>query len=139
MKSRGNTRVKQLISRGSLLAPATAIFVYVLETSSAVAQQSLPYYGPHPWWGSGWMFFGPFMMIICFAAVVVFAVLLIRWFGDRVKVSIGCPQARHRSISSGSASHAGRSRRRNSMSGGASWVREERCYASQGRLKTQET
>ncbi len=65
MKSRGNIRVKQLINRGSLLAPATAIFVYVLETSSAVAQQSLPYYGPHPWWGGGWMFFGPLMMIIC--------------------------------------------------------------------------
>ena len=81
MKSRGNARVKQLINRGSLLAPATAIFVYVLETSSAVAQQSLPYYGPHPWWGSGWMFFAPLMMIICVTAIVVLAVLLIRWFG----------------------------------------------------------
>ena len=77
MKLHSNIRVKQLINRGSLLAPATAIFVYVLETSSAGAQ-SLPYYGPHPWWGSEWMFFGP---LICVAAVVVFAVLLVRWFG----------------------------------------------------------
>jgi putative membrane protein len=73
--------VKQLFNRGSLLAPATAIFVYVLQTSSAMAQQSPPYYGPHPWWGSEWMFFGPLMMIICVVAVVVLAVLLVRWFG----------------------------------------------------------
>ena len=73
--------MKQPFNRGSLLAPATAIFVYVLQTSLAMAQQSPPYYGPHPWWGSGWMFFGPFMMIICVAVVVVLAVLLVRWFG----------------------------------------------------------
>ena len=77
MKSDGNIRVKQLINRSSLLAPTTAILICVLETSSAGAQ-SLPYYGPHPWWGSEWMFFGP---LICVAAVVVFAALLARWFG----------------------------------------------------------
>ena len=76
MKSDGNIRVK-LSNRGSLLAPLTAIFICVLETSSAGAQ-SLPYFGPHPWWGSEGMFFGP---RICVAAAVVFAVLLVRWFG----------------------------------------------------------
>ena len=81
MKARGNIRVNQLISRGSLLVAVTAIFVCVLETSSAEAQQSPPYYGPHPWWGSEWIFLGPLTMIICVASVVGLAVLLVRWFG----------------------------------------------------------
>jgi putative membrane protein len=77
MKSHGIVRVKQLFNRSNLLAPATAIFICAMETSSAGAQ-SPPYYGPPPWWGSEGIFFGP---RICVAAAVVFAVLLVRWFG----------------------------------------------------------
>jgi putative membrane protein len=83
MKSHRDIRVKQLVNRGRLLAPATAVVICVLETSSAGAQ-SLPYYGPHPWWGSEGMFFGPG---ICVVAAAVCAVLLVRWLagpGQRI-------------------------------------------------------
>jgi putative membrane protein len=40
-------------------------------------------YGPHMMWGWGWygMFFGPLFMILVLAAVIVVAVLVVRWFG----------------------------------------------------------
>ena len=40
------------------------------------------YYGPHMMWGSWYgMFFGPLMMIIFIAVVVVLVVLAMRWLG----------------------------------------------------------
>ena len=48
----------------------------------AWAQQDRDFYGPHMMWG-GWhgMFFGPLMMIIFIAVVVVLVVLAVRWLG----------------------------------------------------------
>ncbi len=43
-----------------------------------------PYgYGPHMMWGWGWygMIFGPLFMILVLAAVIVVAVLAVRWLG----------------------------------------------------------
>lgn len=44
-------------------------------------QQGGPYYGPHMWTGGPWMFFGPLMMIIFIAAIVVGVVFMVRWLG----------------------------------------------------------
>ena len=48
----------------------------------AWAQRDPDFYGPHMMWG-GWygMFFGPLMMILFIAAVVVLVVLAVRWLG----------------------------------------------------------
>jgi len=59
---------------------ATALLA--LGTAAAQAQP----YGDHPhYWGGGWgwgqMIFGPLMMIVFVAAIVVIAVLAVRWLG----------------------------------------------------------
>lgn len=41
-------------------------------------------YGPHMmWWGGGWygLIFGPLLMIVVLAAIIVLAVFLVRWLG----------------------------------------------------------
>ena len=45
--------------------------------------QGVPYHGPGMMWEYGWapMIFGPLLMIIFIAAVVVLVVLAIRWLG----------------------------------------------------------
>ena len=58
----------------------------VAATSAAGAawgQYSGYHYGPHMNWGSGWhgWFFGPVMMILFIAVIVVLAVVLVRRFG----------------------------------------------------------
>ena len=52
------------------------------------------YYGPHMMWG-GWygMFFGPLMMIIFIAVVVVLVVLAVRWLGGSHGASQPIPPA----------------------------------------------
>ena len=69
------------------------------------------------------MFFGPLMMILFVAAVVVLVALAFRWLGGHGLHGRGMPQhrwGRRRSISSRSASPAARSTRPNSRSAGAS-------------------
>ncbi len=52
------------------------------EPWEAWAQQPrADYHGPHMMWESGWMFFGPVMMIIFIALIVMIAVFLVRWLG----------------------------------------------------------
>lgn len=50
--------------------------------AAAWADQNGQHYGPHMW-GDGWhgWFFGPVMMILFLAVVVVTIVLLVRWLG----------------------------------------------------------
>jgi len=60
-----------------------AFAVGLLTTSTASAQT---YDHPHMW-GGGWgmMIFGPFMMIAVIVAIIVVAVLLLRWLsGDHI-------------------------------------------------------
>ena len=56
----------------------------VLVSASAMAQQQ-PGPGCGPWgmWDGGWygMFFGPIMMVLFVAALVIVVVLLVRWLG----------------------------------------------------------
>lgn len=59
-------------------APLTAA---VLSSSAWAAERGERYYGPHMW-GGGWhMVFGPLMMILFVAVIVVLVVLAIRWIG----------------------------------------------------------
>lgn len=58
----------------------------VLPCGGALAQTSDPdryFYGPHMMWGGGWygMIFGPLFMILALAALIVVAVVLVRWLG----------------------------------------------------------
>lgn len=49
----------------------------------AWAQRDPDFYGPQMMWGSWYgMFFGPLMMIIFIATVVVLVVLAVRWLGS---------------------------------------------------------
>jgi len=61
----------------------TAALLNTLGVSSVACaqQQGGPYYGPHMWTGGPWMFFGPLMMIIFIAAIVVGVVFMVRWLG----------------------------------------------------------
>ncbi len=52
-----------------------------LSSAAWAQQQGDPYYGPQMWDGGGWMFFGPLMMIVFVAAIVIFVVLMVRWLG----------------------------------------------------------
>lgn len=47
------------------------------------AQQRGDSYGPHMMWDGGWygMLFGPMMMIVFLAVIVIGVVLLVRWLG----------------------------------------------------------
>jgi putative membrane protein len=58
------------------LAPAVAALVAL-----PAAAQEIPYH--RHYWDGGWgmMFFGPIMMILFIAAIVVLIVLAIRWLG----------------------------------------------------------
>ncbi len=49
--------------------------------SAAWAQQTGPSYGSHMWGGGSWMIFGPLMMLVFIAAIVVAVVFLVRWLG----------------------------------------------------------
>ena len=49
--------------------------------SAAWAQQTGSFYGSHMWDGGAWMFFGPLMMLVFIAAIVVAVVFLVRWLG----------------------------------------------------------
>lgn len=65
------------------------------------------------------MFFGPLMMIIVVAAIVVVVVLAVRWLAGPAMARHTFPHPEHLSISSRSASHAVRSIRKSSKTGGA--------------------
>jgi putative membrane protein len=71
--------VAEIAMKSRLNSALGAISLLVAGTLSAAAQQSLPYYGP--WGGGAWMLFGPFMMILFVALIVVAVVLLVRWLG----------------------------------------------------------
>jgi putative membrane protein len=60
----------------------TTVLALTFAPELAWAQRDPEFYGPHMMWG-GWygMFFGPLMMIIFIAAVVVLVILAVRWFG----------------------------------------------------------
>lgn len=62
------------------LASAIPLLGLTTAPSGVWAQQSRgDYYGPHMMWESGWMFFGPLMMIVFVALIVIVVVLLVRW------------------------------------------------------------
>ncbi len=64
------------------LAGAIAVLTVVFASAAAHAQ-TIPDH-PHFWgggWGWGHMIFGPLMMIAFVGAIVVVAVLLVRWLG----------------------------------------------------------
>ena len=68
-----------MMHRGLWMA---TVLVGALAPTLAWAQRDPDFYG-HPMMWSGWygMFFGPLMMILFIAAVVVLIVLAVRWFG----------------------------------------------------------
>lgn len=61
-------------------APQLAsLIIALMSTSNVWAQESRnDYFGPHMMWQSGWMLFGPLMMIAVIAIIVVAVVLLMR-------------------------------------------------------------
>lgn len=62
---------------------AVSLLALIAAPPGVWAQQSRSdYYGPHMMWESGWMFFGPLMMIAFIALIVVVVILLVRWLGD---------------------------------------------------------
>lgn len=63
---------------------AVSLLAMVAAPVGAWAQQSRSdYYGPHMMWESGWMFFGPLMMIVFIGLIVVIVVLLVRWLSGQ--------------------------------------------------------
>lgn len=66
--------------RNCLLGALMTLAIFGIGVASA-QQPPGPYYGPHMWNGAGWMFFGPLMMILFVAAIIVVAVLIVRWLG----------------------------------------------------------
>ena len=81
MKPGPNCLIEWFVRNGG-----TAIAAIVLATmvsSSAIAQQPGPYYGPHMMWDGGWygMIFGPVFMILILAATIAIGVVLVRWLG----------------------------------------------------------
>ena len=59
------------------------VLTLIVEPTLVSAQQaSSDYHGPHMMWESGWMFFGPLMMVMFIAVIVVVVVLLLRWLSD---------------------------------------------------------
>ena len=93
---------------------ARAIAVLTVAFASAAAHaQTIPDH-PHFWgggWGWGHMIFGPLMMIAFVGAIVVVAVLLIRWLG--ICLELIKKAARRRPV----RSPGGRGRRRGSAVG----------------------
>ncbi len=78
------------------LARAIAVLTVVFASAAAHAQ-TIPDH-PHFWgggWGWGHMIFGPLMMIAFVGAIVVVAVLLIRWLGGRSAGPAAPPPARN--------------------------------------------
>ena len=56
-----------------------ALVISLMATLNVWAQESRnDYFGPHMMWQSGWMLFGPLMMIAIIAIIVVAVVLLLR-------------------------------------------------------------
>lgn len=57
--------------------------IVLMATPNVWSQQpGSDYYGPHMMWQSGWMIFGPLMMIAIIAIIVVIVVLLMRRLTD---------------------------------------------------------
>ena len=65
-----------------LLLLCLATLMGLATSGAALAQQSMPYNGPHMWEGGwhGW-FLGPFIMMGFFAMMVVIVVYLVRRMG----------------------------------------------------------
>ncbi|HSS64231.1 MAG TPA: SHOCT domain-containing protein [Gammaproteobacteria bacterium] len=62
-----------------------AVFLLSLMAASGQVWAQQPrgeYYGPHMMWESGWMFFGPLIMVAFVAFIVAVVILLVRWLGD---------------------------------------------------------
>ena len=109
--------------------PAVRPSILIALAALPVAAQDAPpgwRYGPGLMGHGGWslmMFFGPLMMILFVAAVVVLVAFAFRWVGGHGPHGVGMPQhrwGRRQSTSSGSASPAARLTRPSSRSAGAS-------------------
>ena len=59
--------------------PIFVLALTVPPTQVWAQQARSDYHGPHMMWESGWMFFGPLMMVVFIAVIVVVVVLLLRW------------------------------------------------------------
>jgi putative membrane protein len=70
----------------------TTVLALTFAPELAWAQRDPEFYGPHMMWGSWYgMFFGPLMMIVFIAAVVVLVILAVRWFGGLGHGSVAHP------------------------------------------------
>jgi len=86
------TRVSMPI--GAALGTAVAL-VPIWAWAQAPSEADKYAYGPHMmWWGGGWygMIFGPLIMILVFALLIVAVVLLVRWASGPWP---GAPAAQH--------------------------------------------
>lgn len=63
-------------------SPILVLALTVPPTPVWAQQPRSDYHGPHMMWESGWMFFGPLMMVAFIAVIVVVVVLLLRWLSD---------------------------------------------------------
>ena len=64
--------------------PGVPLYALLIAPLGVSAQQPrADYPGPHMMWESGWMFFGPLMMILFIGLIVAVVVLIVRWLGDR--------------------------------------------------------
>ena len=66
-------------------APQITSLIIALQAAPNVWAQESPnnYFGPHMMWQSGWMLFGPLMMIAIITIIVVVVVLLMRRPNDQ--------------------------------------------------------
>jgi len=67
--------------RQSLVWVTALLSTLGVSSAAWAQQQGGPPYGPHMWNSGPWMFLGPLMMIVFIAAIVVVAVLAVRWLG----------------------------------------------------------
>jgi putative membrane protein len=58
------------------VAPSTSVAAAAAQDPSGV------YYGSHMWNVGWWMFFGPLMMILSIAAIIIVVALVVRWLGE---------------------------------------------------------